>query len=535
MSGSSKWVDLLLRGGLVVDGSGESPRVADVVVSRGKVEFIGDASQCQATELFDATGLAVAPGFIDMHTHSDLSLIINPRAESAVRQGVTTQVIGMCGSSVAPAPTDHHGIIRAMWGGSGEAVEWTWESFADYLDVLNNRGPATNVVPVVGHSVLRAVAMGLEHRAPRHYELSMMCDLLRDALREGAFGFSSGLVYTPSMYAETDELVALAKAMSERGGIYFTHMRGEADTRVAALEEAITIGREGGVPVQLAHLKCDGRSNWGQAEATLELVIGARDAGVDITYDAYPYAAWNTGLTQLLPAWAREGGREAIVLRLSDFDARQRIREFLVRSAEEEPGKWERRLISSVVTEGNRPYQGKTLAEIADLRAHPAEDVIMDLLGEEKASVGMVGFGMHVDDVKVFVAYPQGMIGSDSASSAPYGRLGLDHPHPRTYGSFVRVLGFYARDGEMLPLETAVAKMSRLPAERLGLKNRGLLAPGKAADLVLFDPATVADRATYDQPHLYPEGVRRVYVNGQLVVDGEHHTGAKAGRVLAKT
>jgi N-acyl-D-amino-acid deacylase len=222
------------------------------------------------------------------------------------------------------------------------------------------------------------------------------------------------------------------------------------------------------------------------------------------------------------------------VLRLSDFDVRNRIREFLLRSAEEEPGKWERRLISSVVSDANRPYQGKTIAEIADLRARSPEDVIMDLLGEEKASVGVVGFGMHLDDVKTIVSHPLGMIGSDSASSAPYGRLGLDHPHPRTYGSFARVLGFYVREINALSLESAVAKMSRLPAARLGLSDRGLLAPGKAADIVIFDANTVADHASYEQPHLYPHGLHRVYVNGQLVVEGDHHTGAKAGRILAR-
>jgi len=534
MSESKHWVDLIIRGGLLVDGSGGPPRTADVAVSRGRIHSVGDVSGCIATDEVQAAGLVVAPGFIDMHTHSDLSLIINPRAESAIRQGVTTQVIGMCGSSPAPAPEEKLGAIRAMWGGDGEAVEWTWETYVEYLDVLFNRGPATNVVPVVGHGTLRAIAVGLANRAPKHYELAMMCDLLGEAMKEGAFGMSSGLVYTPSMYAETDELVALAKAMAEHGGIYFTHIRGEADTLLEALEEAISIGREGGVPVEIAHLKCEGRRNWGKAEAAVETLLGARDRGVDVTYDAYPYEAWNTGLTQVLPAWAREGGREAIVLRLSDFDSRNRIREFLVRSAAEEPGKWERRLISSVESAANRPYQGKTIAEIADLRARSPEEVTMDLLGEEKASVGMVGFGMHLDDVKTIITHSLGMIGSDSASSAPYGRLGLSHPHPRTYGSFARVLGFYVREISALSLEAAVAKLSRLPAERLGLSDRGLLAPGKAADIVIFDANTVADHASYEQPHLYPHGVHRVYVNGQLVVEGDHHTGAKAGRILAR-
>jgi N-acyl-D-amino-acid deacylase len=525
--------DVLIRGGLVVDGTGEAPRTADVAISRGKVEAIGDLTGWGGTQIVEAQGLAVAPGFIDMHTHSDLTLLVNPKAESAIRQGVTTQVIGMCGFSPAPSPGEKRAIVRPMFGFLGEsAVDWRWGDLSDYFEALRDRGPSTNVVALVGHGTLRAIGVGLEDRPAKGYELSFMKDHLRESMELGAFGLSSGLVYIPSAYADTAELVELARVVAEFGGFYFSHIRNESDGRMAALAEAAQIGREAGTPVQIAHLKCDGRRNWGRADETLEMLEATRAGGVDITYDSYPYTAWNTGLAQLLPAWAREGGSERIVQRLSDVEARRSIRQFLVTSAEEEEGLWERRLIASVDSEANRPLQGRTIAEIADLRVAAPEEVVMDLLSEEKGSIDMVGFAMDESDVQAFVSYPQGMIGSDSASSAPYGKLGEWHPHPRTYGSFARVLGHYVREQQALPLELAVAKMTRLPAERLGLTDRGLLAEGKAADVVVFDPATVSDRATYEQPHLYPTGVHSVFVNGTLVIDGEHHTGAKAGRVL---
>ncbi len=525
--------DLILRGGTVVDGRGGPPQRADVAIARRRIAAVGDLSDAPGPSR-DVTGLVVAPGFIDMHTHSDLSLLINPNAESAIRQGVTTQVIGMCGFSPAPSPDEQRGLVRGLFTGFSEAVDWEWDWMGEYLEALRNRGPSTNVVPVVGHATLRALCVGLNHRPAQPPELRHLQRLTREAMEEGAVGLSSGLVYSPSMYADTEELIALAKVVAELGGIYFTHIRGECETLFDALAEAIRIGQEAGCPVHVAHLKCDGRQQWGQAGAVLELLESARERGVDITYDSYPYTAWNTSLGQLLPNWAREGGSEALVRRLSDPDARARIREYLVQSAAEEPGRWERRLISSVNSDANRTVQGRTLAEIAEIRGTDPEEVILDLLTEEHAAVGLVGFGMDEQDVTAFVCHPLGMIGSDSASSAPYGRLGMDHPHPRTYGSFARVLGHYVREEVALPLETAVAKMSRLPAERLGLTDRGVIAPGKLADLVVFDPATIADRATYQQPHLYAAGVRLVFVNGILEVDGDSHHAAKAGRVLAR-
>ncbi len=525
--------DYILRGGLVVDGTGDPARPADVAISRHRIAAVGEIPAGPGRSL-DVTGLVVAPGFVDMHTHSDLSLLVNPKAESAIRQGVTTQVIGMCGFSPAPSPDEQRGLVRSMLAGLAEFVDWDWETFAEYLEALRNRGPSTNVIPVVGQGTLRAVGVGMTERPPKPMELNYMKRLLQDAMDEGAFGMSTGLVYTPGLYADTDELVALAEVVSQAGGLYFSHIRGEADTLTTAVEEALRIGRESGASVHIAHLKCDGHRNWGQSPRVLDTLLTARGEGVDVTYDSYPYTAWNTGLAQLLPAWAREGGKEAMVRRLSEAEDRARILEFLAGEEADEPGKWDRRLIASVGSDANRQLQGRTINEIADLRGMKPEEVILDVLTEEHGVVDMVGFGMDEKDVTTFVAHPLGMIGSDSGSSAPYGRLGLEHPHPRTYGSFVRVLGHYVREQKALSLEAAVAKMSRLPAERLGLADRGVIVEGKAADLVVFNPNTVADRATYQSPHLYPAGIHYVFVNGVLEIEGEKHHGAKAGRVLTR-
>ncbi len=528
--------DLLFTGGTVVDGSGDPPRRADVAIKEGRVEAVGDLSGWTARTSLDARGLAVAPGFIDMHTHSDLSLLVNPRAESKLRQGVTTEVIGQCGFSPAPAPEERRGVVRGMFGGLAldEAIDWTWNGLGDYLEVIRDRGTSVNVIPVVGHGTLRAIAIGLERRAPAASELSYMKSLLREAMEEGAFGVSSGLVYTPSAFADTEELIALAQVAARYEGIYFTHMRGEGVRGKAAVEEALRIGRESGARVQLAHLKCDGKEVWGHSGQVLDMLVQARDAGTPVCYDSYPYTAWNTGLVQLLPAWAREGGNDTIVERLCDPATREQVRQALVEETEADPGRWEQRLICAVLSEENRPLQGLTLAAIADLRMQPAEDVVMDLLVEERAAASMVGFGMSEEDVSQFVSSSFGTLGSDANAIAPYGTLGANHPHPRAYGTFVRVLGKYVREDRTLSLESAVAKMTRLAAEQLGLTDRGSLAPGMAADVVVLDPETVGDRATYQVPHQYPSGIRWVVVNGVLELDGDRHLGNRPGRVLVR-
>ena len=528
--------DLLLKGGTLVDGTGAKARLADIAVRRGRVAAVGQLSDWEATTLLDVRGLVVAPGFIDMHSHSDLALLINPKAESKLRQGVTTEVIGMCGFSPAPCPPARKQQIRDTFGAwaQHQDVAWNWGTFGEYIGALRARPASVNVVPVVGHGIIRTAAMGEANRAPSEAELVRMRDAARQAMEEGAAGLSTGLVYAPGMWAETEEIIALAKAIAPLKGIYFSHIRGEADGLLASIGEATRIGREAGVPVQIAHLKSEGRDNWGKSQAALEAIEEARRSGVEVSYDVYPYTAWNTGMAQLLPAWAREGGIEAMVRRLQYPEDRVRLRKELAAAAVADPGRWERRLIASVESEANRAYQGMTLAQIAEQRNMQPEDVVLDLLAEEQGQVSMVGFGMDDGDVKQIIAHPVAMIGSDAAAVAPYGPLGLGHPHPRTYGTFPRVLGHYVREEKVVSLEDAVAKMTSRPAAKLGLADRGRLAEGTAADIVVFDRDDIADRATYQEPHQYPVGINYVIVNGVVELEGETHYDRRPGRALAR-
>jgi N-acyl-D-amino-acid deacylase len=532
MAGGERKADVLIRNGDVIDGTGAPRQRADVVVQDGRIADVGDAYGWDADVTLDASSLIVAPGFIDMHTHSDLSLLLNPRAESHIRQGVTTEVIGMCGFSPAPAPGPRADAIRAIFGVWGREVEWSWGSYGEYLDSLRRKGTSVNVVPVVGQGVIRAGIVGEDNRRASAQELERMQAAVRQALEQGAFGLSTGLYYAPSMFADTDELVALASVMSDRRGIYFSHIRGEGANLLNAVAEAIEIGRRAGVPVEIAHMKAEGRPHWGRTVQALAEIDEARTDGVAVGFDAYPYTAWNTGLGQTLPAWAREGDLEAVLGRLTDPATRARLIDEIAAEAEADPGHWERRILASAETERNRAFQGMTIAEIAARRGTPPVETVLDTLIEERMDAGMVGFGMCEEDVRRVLSHSVATIGSDSAAAAPYGILGQGHPHPRAYGSFARVLGHYARDERLFSLEDAVAKMTGRPAAHLGLTDRGRIAPGLAADIAIFDPATIAETATYEDPKQYAVGVRWVIVNGVVEVDGGEHKGRSAGRVL---
>lgn len=526
--------DVLLRGGSVVDGMGGPPQSADVAVRDGRIASSGALGSWSADRVLEVTGLVVAPGFIDMHTHSDLSLLLNPRAESKLRQGVTTEVIGQCGFSPAPTPEGREDAIRPMFGRWGQIVRWQWGSFGDYLRAFRESGCSVNIVPVVGHSTVRAAVMGVENRRPTAGELARMRGAVVEALADGAFGMSTGLVYSPGMFADTEELAALSAAVSEAGGIYFTHIRGEAETLLEAVREAVEIGRRSGAPVQVSHLKAEGRSNWGKLADALELIDAARTDGLDIAFDVYPYTAWNTGLAQLLPRWAREGDAQAMMHRLADPALKARTAREMAQEAAADPGRWERRLIASVESARHRALQGLTIAEIARRTGESPEDAVITILREEQGNVSMVGFGMCEDDVRRALAHPLAMIGSDSASTAPYGVLGEGHPHPRTYGTFARVLGHYCRKEGLFGLGEAVAKMTGRAADRLGLTERGRIAPGMAADLVVFDPGAIADRSTYQKPHQYADGVRLVLVNGVVELEGDDHQERFPGQVIQR-
>jgi len=527
---------LLLKNGTVVDGSGAPGRAADVAVEGDRIAAVAPRLVGEAARVIDARGLLVAPGFIDAHSHSDLSYHLCPSAESKVRQGVTTEVVGMCSFSPGPVAPGRAELVRQWAGGIAGRLPIEWETFGQYLDHLRRLGPSINVAHFVGHGALRLATVGADNRLATPEEQAGMERLLAEALEAGAFGFSTGLVYAPSVYGSTEELIALARSMAGRG-IYCSHIRGEAATLERAVEEAIRIGEEGGVPVQVSHVKAAGRENWGKMDRVLRMMDAARGRGLDVTGDVYPYPAGSTKMDNLLPGWMHDGGIARLLDRLADPAARQRaIADCLVEGERWRTGSgamgWDEVMIATC----SRPeLAGLHLAELARRAGREPAQAMMDLVLAERAGVSMIIFSQSEDNVATALAYPHAMIGSDSLSlhAGPGPHDGK--PHPRSYGTFPRVLGVYCRDKRLFPWETAVHKMTGMAAAKFGLRDRGLVRPGLAADLALIDPATVADAATFADPHRHPAGIPYVVVNGQVVVDGPRFDARPAGRVLTRS
>jgi N-acyl-D-amino-acid deacylase len=526
---------LLIRGGTVIDGTGGPRQLADVAVEGDRIAAVGPALG-PAARVIDAGGHVVAPGFIDAHAHSDLFYLQCPAAESKVRQGCTTEVVGMCSFSPAPAPRARHADFRAWLAGLGSRFELRWETFGEYLDALRAARPSINVAPFVGHGALRHAAVGAENRPASAQDLAVMDRHLQEALDAGAFGFSTGLVYPPSVFASTEELIALARRMAARNGLYFSHIRGESSTLLDAFAEAIRIGEEAGVGVQIAHIKAAGRENWGKLDQALRMFDAARARGVDVSGDAYPYHAGSTKMDNLLPAWVHDGGPPRLLERLADRATRRRIVEECLIDGE----RWATNSVGEIgfdevliATCPRRELEGLSLAALARESGVTPSEAMLNLLLEQKASVAMVAFSQSPDNVAKVLAHPAVMVGSDSIglSAGPGPHPGK--PHPRMYGTFPRVLGLYTREQKLFSLETAVQKMTGFAAARLRLRDRGLIRPGYAADLALFDPLTVRDEATFTDPHRHPTGIPYVIVNGAVVVDGGRFTAAGTGRVLA--
>jgi N-acyl-D-amino-acid deacylase len=526
---------LLLRGGTVIDGTGEPGHVADVAVEGDRIAAVGPGLSGTADRVLDLTGRVVAPGFIDMHSHSDLFYFACPSAESKIRQGVTTEVVGMCSFSHAPVRAEQQALVMGWVGGIGRTPDLPWQSFGEYLDKLRGIRPSVNVIHFVGHGALRIAAMGFEARAAEADDLRAMERGLGEAIDAGAWGLSTGLVYPPSAYAKTEELIALARFMRSRHGFYFSHVRGESAMLLDSIAEAIRIGDEGGVPVQIAHVKASGRENWPKIDAALGLIDDARRRGVDVAGDVYPYNAGATKMDNLMPAWAHEGGVTKLLERLADRATRKRITDECVVDGE----RW------GTVSQGRigfdqvfvaacrrRELEGLNLAQLASQTGKAPADALMDLLLEEGCTVAMVSFSQSLDNVAKVMAHPALMIGSDSIPLFEGEGDRPGKPHPRTYGTFPRVLGEYARERKLFPLETAVHKMTGMPAARLGLRDRGVVRVGAAADLVVFDPARVKDESSYPDPHRYPSGIHQVIVNGHVAVDGGRMARPGAGRVL---
>jgi N-acyl-D-amino-acid deacylase len=536
--------DILIRGGILYDGAGTPGVAADLAIANGRIAAIdplpslprkrGRVREGVAHKIIDAQNLAVAPGFIDIKTHSDFTLPINPKAESKVRQGVTTEIIGHCGFSVAPALPGKVELLKDYLSPSAPWLPFRETTFPDYLQTFPPT--AVNAGMLVGHNTLRLMVMGMAERAPTAAELAQMIVLLEDALDAGALGLSSGLFTPPGSYAEAAEMIALGHVLKRHNAGYFTHLRDESNKVIEAVAEAIAIGEQCGVHVEIVHFKCSGMDNWGKAAQALAMIADAKARGIDVDCDSYPYAAGSNPLKNILPPWVQAGGVEAMIARLGESETRQKIRADIARDGLNNWGRipsWDCVQIS--ISPHLPQFSGRTIASLAAERGADPIDTLCDYLADDQGATRVLVTSIAEADIRTIVASPLALVGSDGNCVAPYGAVGKGMPHPRFYGTFPRILSHYVRDENALPLPLAIHKMTGATARALKLKDRGLLREGFCADVVLFDPDDFIDRATYADPHQFPSGARTtVIVNGTIVVENATHTGALPGKVLRR-
>ena len=528
-------VDLLIRNGVIYDGRGGEPFRGDVAVKAGRVVASGTLRDYTADREVNANGLAVAPGFINTLSWAVESLIYDGRGMSDIKQGVTLEIFGE-GNSMGPV---NDRIREEMIKTQGDIrYDVTWKTLGDYLDFLVKKGVSPNVASFIGATTVREYVVGYDDVAPTPEQLNQMQDLVRQAMREGALGVGTSLIYAPASYAKTDELIALCKAASEFDGAYISHMRSEGDRFLEALDELIRISREAKVHAQAYHLKAAGQKNWPKMSQAIAKIDAARKEGLPITADMYAYTAGATGLDAAMPTWVQQGGIDGWVTQLKKPDVRKKV----VAEMRDPDAKWEslllaagspdRVLLIGFKTDKLKPLTGKTLAEVAKMRGVSPEDAAIDLVIEDHTRVGTAYFLMSEENVKLGLSQPWVNIGSDAETPAPEGPFLLSNPHPRAYGTFARFLGRYVRDQKVTTLQDAIRRLTRLPAESFKLKDRGCLDKGCFADIVVFDPAKISDLATFDKPHQYAVGVVDVFVNGTQVLRNGEHTGAKPGQVV---
>ena len=532
---SSEPFDVVIKGGMLYDGTGGKPRLTDVAIRGDRIVGVGDFKAATAKIIVDAKGMAVAPGFINMLSWSTEALIEDGRSQSEIREGVTTEIMGE-GFSMGPL---NDRIKERMRREQGDIkYEIKWNTLTEYLRYLEQRGVSCNVASFIGATTIREHVIGLEDKQPTPEQLEQMRQLVRQEMEAGALGIGTSLIYPPAFYAKTEELIELCKVAAKYQGKYISHMRSEGNRLLEAIDELLRISKEAGIPAEIYHIKAAGQPNWGKADAMLAKIEDARKAGLKITADMYTYTAAGTGLDACLPPWTADGGYPALFKRLRDPAMREKIAAE-VRTPSDKwenlylaAGSPEKILLNGFKSEKLKPLTGKSLAEVAKIRGKDPIETAMDLISEDESRIDSIYFLMSEENVKKEIAKPWVSFGSDEASQAPEGNFLKSNCHPRAYGNFARVLGKYVREEKVLTLADAIRKLSGLPATNLGLDHRGFIQEGMFADLVVFDPATIADRATFEKPHQYAVGMKHVFVNGvQVLKDGEH-TGAKPGRAV---
>ena len=529
--------DTLIRHARVFDGTGAPEQRLDVGLRGARIAALGDLGAATAGQTVDAAGLVLAPGFIDAHSHSDAFLLIEPDAPSKVSQGVTTEIVGQCGASAAPQsgrsrmPSDWAALrYPRADGGVASAPGPTWTTVASYRRIFEQVRPAVNAVLFVGHNTLRSGAMGYDPRPAGPDDVAAMQRMLEQALDEGGSGLSTGLIYEPGRHAQPEEVLALARTAAARGGLYATHMRSEGARLLEALDEVLALGRATGMRVQISHLKTSGRENWSKLDAALTRIESARQAGLAVHADRYPYLASGTDLDVVLPEWAGSGGREAILARFEDPAVHMRLAAEL--EASRPAAAWDGVMVGGTVHPELHACRGRTVAAIARERGASCGETVLWILRRDALRTSAFFFGMCEANMRRIYAQPWVMVGSDASIRAPQGPLGADHPHPRAYGTFPRFLRL-AQDEKLMSLAEAIRRLTSLPAAAFGLNDRGQIAVGMSADLALFDPDALRDLATYAQPHAFAAGVRQVWVNGDCCYADGHFTGVRRGQVLS--
>ena len=540
--------DLIIKNIKIYDGSGGEPFIADVGIKGDKIAKIGiigdeiaspfNKLRARNDKLINGEGLCLSPGFVDIHSHSDYYLLIDPLAQSKVRQGVTTEVGGNCGYSAAPifgsALEERRKSYKEQFG-----LDLNWTDLNEYNKKIEENGISLNYCQLIGHNTIRASVAGVIDREPSSDEMKKMERIVEETMDDGAVGMSVGFAYTPSCFAKKEEVANLCKIAAKRGGIFTTHIRSEGRNLIESIEEVIDITRVSGVRLQISHLKTFGEENWGKLDKVFELIESAIDDGIDIACDRYPYNAANTGLQAVLPDWVFNGGKEKAIERLKNNKTRNDIRDELLKK-DPSNGYWDSVMISQVVTDRNKEVEGKSVKEAwvrsqeSGVRRGDLLDFLFDILIEENLEVDAIYFSMSEENMKRILKKDYVMIGSDSGARSTDGALGLGLPHPRTFGTFPRVLGKYCRDEKLFDLSTAIYKMTSFPCKRIGIKDRGLIKEGYFADLVIFNPVTISDTATYESPKSYPIGIEYVIVNGRITVKDGEHTETKAGSILRK-